>query len=80
MWIVGVWEGYDGSSNNYETFVLQCAHGRPTTAPLVNLEALHKHIAKMASLSDGEDQLWHGLRRHELSLERAEKRLSLSKS
>ncbi|XP_008241931.1 PREDICTED: DNA mismatch repair protein MLH3 [Prunus mume] len=58
----------------------QCAHGRPTTAPLVNLEALHKHMAKMASLSDGEDQLWHGLRRHELSLERAEKRLSLSKS
>ncbi|PQQ15316.1 DNA mismatch repair protein MLH3 isoform X2 [Prunus yedoensis var. nudiflora] len=58
----------------------QCAHGRPTTAPLVNLEALHKHIAKMASLSDGEGQLWHGLRRHELSLERAEKRLRLSKS
>ncbi|XP_048431401.1 DNA mismatch repair protein MLH3 isoform X2 [Pyrus x bretschneideri] len=58
----------------------QCAHGRPTTAPLVNLEALHKQIAKITSSNDGTDQLWHGLGRHELSLARAEKRLNLARS
>lgn len=55
---------------------MQCAHGRPTTAPLVNLEALHKQIAKIALLNDDSNGLWHGLRRHELTLERAAQRLS----
>lgn len=60
----------------------QCAHGRPTTAPLVNLEALHKQIAKIASLNrnSGADQVWHGLHRHELSLARAEQRLNSARS
>nr|XP_011461560.1 PREDICTED: DNA mismatch repair protein MLH3 isoform X2 [Fragaria vesca subsp. vesca] len=60
----------------------QCAHGRPTTAPLVNLEALHKQIAKIASLNQksGADQGWHGLHRHELSLARAEQRLNSARS
>ena len=63
-------------------FVLQCAHGRPTTAPLVNLEALHKQIAKIASLNQKSDadQGWHGLHRHELSLARAEQRLNSCRS
>ncbi|KAH9710584.1 DNA mismatch repair protein MLH3 [Citrus sinensis] len=29
----------------------QCAHGRPTTVPLVNLEALHKQIAQLNNSS-----------------------------
>ncbi|XP_040370286.1 DNA mismatch repair protein MLH3 isoform X7 [Rosa chinensis] len=60
----------------------QCAHGRPTTAPLVNLEALHKQIAKIASLNlnNGADQAWHGLHQHELSLARAEQRLNSATS
>ncbi|KAG5529979.1 hypothetical protein RHGRI_030372 [Rhododendron griersonianum] len=54
----------------------QCAHGRPTTVPLVNLEALHKQIAKLGSWSGGSNRSWHGLRRRQLSLERASHRLS----
>ncbi|KAI7738387.1 hypothetical protein M8C21_008450 [Ambrosia artemisiifolia] len=54
----------------------QCAHGRPTTAPLVNLVALHKQIAKLGSWSHGSSELWHGLSRHRPSLERATQRLS----
>ncbi|XP_062102778.1 DNA mismatch repair protein MLH3 isoform X2 [Humulus lupulus] len=59
----------------YTSLCFQCAHGRPTTAPLVNLEVLHKQIAKTALLTDDSNGLWHGLRRHELSVERAERRL-----
>ncbi|XVF18152.1 hypothetical protein REPUB_Repub10bG0187600 [Reevesia pubescens] len=54
----------------------QCAHGRPTTAPIVNLEALHRHIAKMQVTDDDRRELWHGLCRHRVSLERASLRLS----
>ncbi|GFQ03795.1 DNA mismatch repair protein mlh3 [Phtheirospermum japonicum] len=39
----------------------QCAHGRPTTIPIVNLDLLHNRIAKI-----GSPQSWHGLRRHKL--------------
>ena len=50
---------------------MQCAHGRPTTVPLVNLEALHKQIREMEILDkNGSNGTWHGLRRHELSIER----------
>lgn len=58
----------------------QCAHGRPTTAPLVNLEALHKQIAKIALLNDEVNGLWHGLHRHELTVERAVQRLNSATS
>ncbi|KAJ0468610.1 putative ribosomal protein S5 domain 2-type [Helianthus annuus] len=54
----------------------QCAHGRPTTAPLVNLVALHKQIAKLGNWSHGSSGPWHGLSRHRPSLERATQRLS----
>ena len=57
---------------------MQCAHGRPTTVPVVNLEALHTQIAKLGLGVDGSIELWHGLRRHELSLERAAQRLNSS--
>ncbi|TYH78624.1 hypothetical protein ES332_D03G001800v1 [Gossypium tomentosum] len=53
----------------------QCAHGRPTTAPLVNLEALHGQIAKMQVRDDEGRELWHGLCRQGVSLERASLRL-----
>ncbi|KAM7529497.1 hypothetical protein LguiB_032907 [Lonicera macranthoides] len=53
----------------------QCAHGRPTTAPLVNMEMLHNQIAKLGSWSGASNESWHGLHRHELSLERAAQRL-----
>lgn len=68
---------YVGLLKNYEKFVLQCAHGQPTTAPFVDLEALHKHIAKIASSNDDADHLGHGLCGHELSLARAERRFKI---
>ncbi|CAA0835116.1 MUTL protein homolog 3 [Striga hermonthica] len=49
----------------------QCAHGRPTTVPLVNLDLLHDRIANLCSA-----QSWHGLSRHKPSLERIAQRLS----
>lgn len=61
-------------------WIVQCAHGRPTTVPLVNLEALHKQIAKIALMNDDLNGLWHGLCRHELAIERAAQRLSLATS
>ncbi|CAA7035665.1 unnamed protein product [Microthlaspi erraticum] len=53
----------------------QCAHGRPTTVPLVNLKALHKQIAKL-----GSRQVWHGFQRREITLVRAKSRLDEAKS
>ncbi|XP_050228464.1 DNA mismatch repair protein MLH3 isoform X2 [Mercurialis annua] len=57
----------------------QCAHGRPTIVPLVNLEELHKQIAKLAVINRS-SEVWRGLRRHELSFERAAQRLSSARS
>ncbi|KAK2657642.1 hypothetical protein Ddye_010694 [Dipteronia dyeriana] len=57
----------------------QCAHGRPTTVPLVNLEALHKQIARLGVLNNHTSEVWHGFLRHEPSLERARARLSAAK-
>lgn len=54
----------------------QCAHGRPTTVPLVNLEALHKQLSKLRLQNGDLGEQWHGLRRHKPSLERAKQRLS----
>ncbi|XP_075655898.1 DNA mismatch repair protein MLH3 [Castanea sativa] len=54
----------------------QCAHGRPTTVPLVNLEALRKQVAKVGFLGDSSSELWHGLCRQKFSIERAAQRLS----
>ncbi|KAF8011198.1 hypothetical protein BT93_J1726 [Corymbia citriodora subsp. variegata] len=56
----------------------QCAHGRPTTVPLVDLEALHKQVKRLCLPDDGPNDLWHGLRRCEVSLERAAKRLDVA--
>ncbi|XP_054825799.1 DNA mismatch repair protein MLH3 [Prosopis cineraria] len=52
----------------------QCAHGRPTTVPLVNLEALHTQIAKLGPMIGCSNDEWHGLRRHKISVERAAQR------
>ncbi|XP_058098596.1 DNA mismatch repair protein MLH3 isoform X3 [Magnolia sinica] len=54
----------------------QCAHGRPTTVPIVNLEALHKQLAKLGLQNGGSTEQWHGLQRHRPTLERAKRRLS----
>ncbi|XP_019054912.1 PREDICTED: DNA mismatch repair protein MLH3 isoform X2 [Nelumbo nucifera] len=54
----------------------QCAHGRPTTAPLVNLETLHKQISQLQLFHGGSNEQWHGLQRHQPSLERASQRLN----
>lgn len=61
----------------YEMLNVQCAHGRPTTVPLVNLEALHKQLRELeVSNKNGSNGTWHGLQQHELSLERTLQRLS----
>ncbi|KAJ4714043.1 DNA mismatch repair protein MLH3 [Melia azedarach] len=57
----------------------QCAHGRPTTVPLVNLEALHKQIAQLGALNHKSSEPWHGLCHHGISLERASQRLSAAR-
>ncbi|KAL4027258.1 hypothetical protein IC575_015721 [Cucumis melo] len=55
----------------------QCAHGRPTTVPLVDLEALHKQIKELEIHGkSGSNGTWNGLGRHELSIERMLQRLS----
>ncbi|KAJ0240725.1 DNA mismatch repair protein MLH3 [Hirschfeldia incana] len=54
----------------------QCAHGRPTTVPLVNLKALHKQIAKL----EPRQPPWHGFERREITLDRAKSRLDEAKS
>ncbi|XP_031382193.1 DNA mismatch repair protein MLH3 isoform X4 [Punica granatum] len=58
----------------------QCAHGRPTTVPLVNLDALHKQIPKLCGVNAPSNEPWHGLRRHGLSLQRSARRLRLAMS
>ncbi|XP_021714111.1 uncharacterized protein LOC110682162 isoform X2 [Chenopodium quinoa] len=55
----------------------QCAHGRPTTVPLVNLKALHKGILQLGSWHEYSKNTWHGLRRKEITLDRAKRRLDM---
>ncbi|KAL4186439.1 hypothetical protein AMTRI_Chr09g33890 [Amborella trichopoda] len=57
----------------------QCAHGRPTTVPLVNLEALHKQLSDLGTLNNQFEEEWHGLKRSKPSLERAKLQLSTAK-
>ncbi|KAK9713418.1 hypothetical protein RND81_06G026000 [Saponaria officinalis] len=57
----------------------QCAHGRPTTVPLVNLDVLHKWIVQLGSSRDGPKLTWHGLRRNAINLERAKHRLDVAR-
>lgn len=68
----------------------QCAHGRPTTVPLVNLEALHRELEKFGNSERVLNQLeitngnvaknrhkcWHGLQKHRANLERTKMRLN----
>lgn len=62
----------------HTSLCFQCAHGRPTTVPLVNLEALHKSIAQLGSWREGSKNSWHGLCRREINLERAKRRLDVA--
>lgn len=55
---------------------MQCAHGRPTVVPLVNLEALHNQIAKIGQMNECSNNKWRGLQRCKVSIERAAQRLS----
>ncbi|KAE8781957.1 mutL-like protein 3 [Hordeum vulgare] len=55
----------------------QCAHGRPTTVPIVNVASLRRQLARLGSPSGRSEaeEPWHGLSQHEASLERARTRL-----
>ncbi|MCO5589416.1 hypothetical protein L7F22_043383 [Adiantum nelumboides] len=57
----------------------QCAHGRPTLVPIVNLEALHSRLHKLHPMTNSENKLdssnWHGLVWHRPTLVRAMERL-----
>ncbi|KAK1303841.1 DNA mismatch repair protein MLH3 [Acorus calamus] len=57
----------------------QCAHGRPTTVPLISLPALRKQLARLELQSGGRPERWHGLHRQAPSLDRARLRLSSAK-
>ena len=58
---------------------LQCAHGRPTTVPLVDLKALHKGILNLRSWHDYSGSTWHGLCKNKISLDRAKHRLDIAR-
>ncbi|XP_034578389.1 DNA mismatch repair protein MLH3 isoform X3 [Setaria viridis] len=53
----------------------QCAHGRPTTVPIVNVASLHDELARHQMLSGRQAESWHGLAHQGPSLERAQMRL-----
>ncbi|CAM0953083.1 unnamed protein product [Alopecurus aequalis] len=53
----------------------QCAHGRPTTVPIVNMTSLRDELGMLSRGSEAEES-WHGLRHHGPSLERAQTRLT----
>ncbi|XP_020216008.1 DNA mismatch repair protein MLH3 isoform X2 [Cajanus cajan] len=57
----------------------QCAHGRPTTVPLVNLDSLHSQIAKLRLMNECSSDEWHGLHKHKVNVERATWRLNSSR-
>lgn len=68
--------GVGGGNDDLTSVNVQCAHGRPTTVPLVNLEALHKQIKELEILGkSGSNGTWNGLGRHKLSIERMLQRL-----
>uniref|UniRef100_A0A0R0HRB2 MutL C-terminal dimerisation domain-containing protein n=1 Tax=Glycine max TaxID=3847 RepID=A0A0R0HRB2_SOYBN len=60
----------------HTSLCFQCAHGRPATVPLVNLEALHNQIAKLRLMNECSSDECHGLRRHTVRVERAAQRLN----
>ncbi|MED6143477.1 hypothetical protein PIB30_006739 [Stylosanthes scabra] len=60
----------------HTSLCFQCAHGRPTTVPLVNLEALHNQVAKLGQMNGCSEDKWHGLQRQKVCIERAAERLS----
>ncbi|WVZ62846.1 hypothetical protein U9M48_012542 [Paspalum notatum var. saurae] len=53
----------------------QCAHGRPTTVPIVNVASLHDALQRLQMLSGSQVETWHGLEHHRPNLERAQMRL-----
>lgn len=55
----------------------QCAHGRPTTVPIVNVASLHDELVRLGMMSGRSEaeEPWHGLSHHGPSLERAQTRL-----
>ncbi|KAL6601611.1 hypothetical protein ACP70R_044831 [Stipagrostis hirtigluma subsp. patula] len=53
----------------------QCAHGRPTTVPIVNVSSLHDELARLKMLNGKQAETWHGLAHQGPSLERAQARL-----
>ncbi|KAH9619504.1 hypothetical protein KSS87_015650 [Heliosperma pusillum] len=57
----------------------QCAHGRPTTAPLVNLKALHRRVLQLGSSHKGSKMTWHGLHRNDINVARAKHRLDAAR-
>ncbi|KAF3789102.1 hypothetical protein EJ110_NYTH19619 [Nymphaea thermarum] len=72
--------GINLSDKDLLEFLDQCAHGRPTTVPLVNLEALHEELNRLNSSGGGATESWHGLRRYEPSFERAKARLAAARN
>ncbi|GJN34574.1 hypothetical protein PR202_gb23250 [Eleusine coracana subsp. coracana] len=53
---------------------LQCAHGRPTTVPILNIASLHDELGRLEMLSGRQTETWHGLAHQGPSLERARTR------
>uniref|UniRef100_A0A0E0M4A1 MutL C-terminal dimerisation domain-containing protein n=1 Tax=Oryza punctata TaxID=4537 RepID=A0A0E0M4A1_ORYPU len=53
----------------------QCAHGRPTTVPIVNVASLRDELARLGAVNGRQEETWHGLSHHGPSLERARTRL-----
>ncbi|WOL05315.1 DNA mismatch repair protein MLH3 [Canna indica] len=58
----------------------QCAHGRPTTVPLLNMSALHEQLAKLKiNKGSSDEKTWHGLCRRRPSIQHARLLLNSAK-
>ncbi|KAM0949892.1 putative ribosomal protein S5 domain 2-type [Dioscorea sansibarensis] len=57
----------------------QCAHGRPTTAPLLNMVSLHEQLTMLEVRHHAPQNAWHGLSQHKPSIDRARQRLASAK-
>lgn len=57
----------------------QCAHGRPTTVPLLNMPSLREQLMILEMDKGSLRETWHGLCRHAPTIERAQQRLESAK-
>ncbi|XP_072973174.1 DNA mismatch repair protein MLH3 isoform X2 [Typha angustifolia] len=58
----------------------QCAHGRPTAVPILDIRSLHEQLARLGMQKEALREKWHGLSNHKPSFGRAQMHLNRAKS